>query len=123
MRGRELMHEFRIWAPSASKVGVKVGDETYPLNGPEAHGWWSASVRAASVGTDYGFVLDDDPKAWPDPRSEWQPDGVHGLSRVYDQKAFVWSDKGWNAPALSHAVIYELHVGTFTPEGTFDSTI
>jgi maltooligosyltrehalose trehalohydrolase len=117
------MHKFSVWAPVASKVGVKVGDVTYPLNGPDEHGWWSASVRESGVGTDYGFVIGDDPKAWPDPRSEWQPNGVHGLSRVYDQRAFEWSDKSWSAPALSRAVIYELHVGTFTPQGTFDSAI
>ena len=117
------MHEFKVWAPNAPKIGVKIGATTYSMNGPSEHGWWSASVREAVVGTDYGFVMGDDPKAWPDPRSEWQPEGVHGLSRVYDQKAFAWSDKDWNAPALSHAVIYELHVGTFTPEGTFDSAI
>jgi maltooligosyltrehalose trehalohydrolase len=117
------MHEFRVWAPSAQKIGVKVGDVTYSLNGPSEHGWWSGSVRQAGVGTDYGFVIGNDPKAWPDPRSEWQPEGVHGLSRVYDQRAFAWSDNDWNATALSHAVIYELHVGTFTPEGSFDSAI
>ncbi|MBB5341695.1 malto-oligosyltrehalose trehalohydrolase [Tunturiibacter gelidoferens] len=117
------MHEFTVWAPSASKMGVKIGDVTYPMSGPDEHGWWSASVEQAGPGTDYGFVIGDDPKAWPDPRSEWQPDGVHGLSRVYDQRVFKWSDRGWSAPALAHAVIYELHVGTFTPQGTFDSAI
>ncbi len=70
-----------------------------------------------------GSSLDDDPKACPDPRSQWQPNGVHGLSRVYDQTAFAWSDGGWQAPPLARAVIYELHVGTFTPEGTFDAAI
>jgi maltooligosyltrehalose trehalohydrolase len=117
------MHEFTIWAPGASKIGVKIGDVTYPMNGPDEHGWWSAPVEQAGPGTDYGFVIGDDPNAWPDPRSEWQPEGVHGLSRVYDQRAFKWSERGWNAPALAHAVIYELHVGTFTPHGTFDSAI
>ncbi|MBB5345434.1 malto-oligosyltrehalose trehalohydrolase [Tunturibacter empetritectus] len=117
------MHEFTVWAPVASKVGVKVGDVTYPLNGPDEHGWWRASVEPARPGTDYGFVIGDDPKAWPDPRSEWQPNGVHGLSRLYDHGAFQWNDRAWSAPALSHAVIYELHVGTFTPQGTFDSAI
>jgi maltooligosyltrehalose trehalohydrolase len=80
-------------------------------------------VEQAGPGTDYGFVLDDDAQAWPDPRSKWQPHGVHGASRVYDQTAFAWSDGGWQAPPLSRGVIYELHVGTFTPKGTFDSAI
>ena len=117
------MHEFKIWAPSAQKIGVKIGDATYPMSGPDEHGWWKASVAQAGPGTDYGFVLGDDPKAWPDPRSEWQPDGVHGLSRLYDQTTFAWSDRGWDAMALARAVIYELHIGTFTPQGTFDSAI
>ncbi|HEX4576084.1 MAG TPA: malto-oligosyltrehalose trehalohydrolase, partial [Edaphobacter sp.] len=98
-------------------------DATYPMRGPSERGWWSVAVEEAGPGTDYGFVLDDDPKAWPDPRSEWQPHGVHGASRVYDQAAFVWSDEGWQAPPLERAVIYELHIGTFTPQGTFDSAI
>jgi maltooligosyltrehalose trehalohydrolase len=93
------------------------------MRGPSERGWWSVAVEEAGPGTDYGFVLDDDPKAWPDPRSEWQPHGVHGASRVYDQAAFVWSDEGWQAPPLERAVIYELHIGTFTPQGTFDSAI
>jgi maltooligosyltrehalose trehalohydrolase len=117
------MHEFKVWAPGVQKIGVKIGDATYPMSGPNEHGWWTASVEQAGPGTDYGFVLGDDPKAWPDPRSEWQPDGVHGLSRVYDQTTFAWSDQNWDAMPLARAVIYELHVGTFTPLGTFDSAI
>jgi len=127
------MHEFTVWAPRVRKVAVKIGDRTYPMRGPDERGWWSVSVADAGRGTDYGFALDGDakdrdtkdgdPRAWPDPRSEWQPNGVHGASRVYDQAAFVWSDQGWQAPALERAVIYELHVGTFTERGTFDSAI
>jgi maltooligosyltrehalose trehalohydrolase len=117
------MHEFRVWAPNARKVAVKMGEATYPMRGPNERGWWSVAVEQAGPGTDYGFVLDDDPQAWPDPRSQWQPYGVHGPSRVYDQTAFAWSDGGWQAPPLERAVIYELHIGTFTPRGTFDSAI
>jgi len=117
------MHEFRVWAPTARKVAVKIGEATYPMLGPDARGWWSVTVESAAPGTDYGFALDDDPKAWPDPRSQWQPYGVHGPSQVYDQSAFAWSDRGWQAPPLERAVIYELHIGTFTPQGTFDSAI
>src|ERR1700733_14450613 len=123
MWGRRLMHEFKVWAPNAQKIGVQIGDVTHPMSGPNEHGWWTASVEQAGPGTNYGFVLGDDPEAWPDPRSEWQPDGVHGLSRVYDQSTFSWSDQHWDAMALARAVIYELHIGTFTPQGTFDSTI
>ena len=117
------MHEFTVWAPNVSNVAVGIGEKTYPMHGPSERGWWSVAVEQAGPGTDYGFVIDDDPKAWPDPRSQWQPQGVHGLSRVYDQTAFAWSDNGWDSPPLSRAVIYEMHVGTFTPGGTFDSAI
>jgi maltooligosyltrehalose trehalohydrolase len=116
------MHEFAVWAPKVRKAAVKIGEAAYPMDGSE-RGWWHVAVEHAGPGTDYGFAIDDDPKAWPDPRSEWQPHGVHGLSRVYDQAAFVWSDESWNAPEFSRAVIYELHAGTFTPQGTFDSAI
>ncbi|WP_433973665.1 malto-oligosyltrehalose trehalohydrolase [Tunturiibacter lichenicola] len=117
------MHEFEVWAPKAQRVAVKIGESTYPMSHEGDRGCWRVSVQEAEPGTDYGFVLDDDPKAWPDPRSLRQPHGVHGASRVYDQSAFVWTDRGWDALPLSSAVIYELHVGTFTPHGTFDSMI
>ena len=65
-------------------------------------------------GTDYAFLLDDGDEPVPDPASRWQPDGVHGPSRVYDQDAYAWSDRDWAGRDLPGAVIYELHVGTFT---------
>jgi maltooligosyltrehalose trehalohydrolase len=117
------MHEFTVWAPNARKVVVKIGEAIYSMSGPSDRGWWSVSVEQAGPGTEYGFLLDDDWQAWPDPRSQWQPYGVHGASRIYDQAAFAWSDQGWDAPSLARAVIYELHIGTFTPQGTFDSAI
>jgi maltooligosyltrehalose trehalohydrolase len=117
------MHEFTVWAPNAERVAVAIGDERYPMSGPDAKGHWSVSVEGAGPGTDYGLVLDDDPKPYPDPRSQWQPNGVHGASRVYDQSVFRWSDSEWNAQPLERAVVYELHVGTFTAEGTFDAAI
>ena len=80
-------------------------------------------MERAGPGSDYGFVIDDDAKVYPDPRSQWQPNGVHGLSRVYDQAAFAWSDEGWDATSIERSVVYELHIGTFTPRGTFDAAI
>jgi maltooligosyltrehalose trehalohydrolase len=121
------MHEFKLWAPRASKVSVQVGSgeiaKLYEMQGPDEHDCWHASVEASGPGDDYGFVLDDDPHPWPDPRSKWQPNGVHGLSRIYDQTAFHWRDQTWQGPPLTGAVIYEMHIGTFTKEGTFDSAI
>ena len=92
----------------------------------------SLSTRSATAGgpgpdlapgTDYAFLLDDSDEAVPDPASRWQPDGVHGPSRVYDQDAYEWHDRDWTGRDLTGAVVYELHVGTFTPGATFDSAI
>jgi len=117
------MHEFTVWAPRPKRVQIKVGDAVHAMTGPNEHGWWCAQVEDAEPGVDYGFLLDDDPKPYPDPRSSWQPYGVHGLSRLYDQGAFAWSDQRWQGPPLMGAVVYEMHIGTFTAEGTFDSAI
>ena len=117
------MHQFEVWAPHAKKVSVQVDGTPSAMQGPDEHGYWRASIEEAGPGSDYGFLLDDDPKPYPDPRSQWQPDGVHGLSRVYDQHAFEWHDSQTQAPPLAGAILYEMHVGTFTPEGTFDGAI
>jgi len=117
------MHEFTVWAPNAQRVAVKIGDVTYPMRRPSGRGWWSVAVEQAGPGTDYGFLLDEDARAYPDPRSLWQPNGVHRASRVYDQSEFAWEDGGWQPPSFERAVIYELHIGTFTQMGTFDSAI
>ena len=117
------MHRFTVWAPKAERVRVKAGEAVHEMEGPDARGWWSAEVADAGPGTDYGFLLDADEKAYPDPRSLWQPNGVHGMSRVYDQATFEWHDARWQAPPLASAIFYEMHVGTFTPEGTLDGAI
>src|ERR1700756_4649995 len=117
------MHDFRVWAPFARRVAVQTGSARVAMQGPDEHGWWHAEVGAASAGTDYAFLLDDDDIAYPDPRSMWQPDGVHGSSRVYDQGAFQWSDAEFQPRALASAIVCEIHVGTFTQEGTLDAAI
>jgi maltooligosyltrehalose trehalohydrolase len=139
------MHEFTVWAPQAKKIAVKIGEAIYPMQAPmqtapmqtadeqtaDDRGWWRVAVEDAGPGTDYAFLLDDDPQPYPDPRSEWQPNGVDGASRVIDHQAFHWNDAAWQATPtpipipipLSGAVIYELHVGTFTRAGTFDAAI
>src|SRR4051794_14007076 len=122
------MHRFKVWAPKADRVSVRVGEQAFPLSLEEASGskgWWSGEVNAPETDDfiDYAFLLDDDPIALPDPRSGWQPNGVHNASRILDHSRFQWSDAGWQAPPLSAAVIYELHIGTFTPEGTFRAAI
>ncbi len=114
------MHRFRLWAPNAEKARVQVDGKKHPLERREG-GWWQADADAAGPGTDYAYLVNDEDRALPDPRSLWQPHGVHGPSRVLDHAAFAWSDAGWQAPSLKSAVIYELHIGTFTPEGSFDA--
>lgn len=93
------------------------------MTGPDEQGWWRAAASDAGPGSDYCFLIDDDPTCYPDPRSLWQPGGVHAASRVYDQESFAWDDEDFRSPPLSSAVIYELHAGTFTPEGTFEAAI
>jgi maltooligosyltrehalose trehalohydrolase len=116
------MHHFAVWAPRAKSCVVEVQNIRHPMAQGE-HGWWQADVADAHHGSDYAFFLDDDPKPYPDPRSAWQPDGVHGRSRILDHSEFAWHDENWTAPLLSEAIVYELHVGTFTPEGTYRSAI
>ncbi|HEX8556780.1 MAG TPA: malto-oligosyltrehalose trehalohydrolase [Pyrinomonadaceae bacterium] len=115
--------EFRVWAPLASRLEVKVlGDEarTFPL---EAAGGGVFEGRAPGVGAgaDYFYVVSGNER--PDPVSRSQPAGVHGPSRVVAPDAFEWADAGWRGPALRDYVVYELHTGTFTPEGTFEAVI
>ena len=116
------MHRFRVWAPRAERVSVVVDGERQEMQ-CEPRGWWTATVEKAIAGSRYGYLLGDDEKPVPDPQSEWQPDGVHGLSALLDHAAFAWSDQGWRPRTLASSVIYELHLGTFTPEGTLDAAI
>ncbi|MET0714141.1 MAG: malto-oligosyltrehalose trehalohydrolase [Mycetocola sp.] len=109
----------RVWAPSASRVDLRLGDDTLELTRVE-DGWWERPGLAVAPGTDYGFLLDGE-GPFPDPRSRRQPDGVHGLSRTVDLTGNQPSDVPWTGRQLAGSVIYELHIGTFTPEGTFDA--
>lgn len=122
------MHRFEIWAPLPRKVAVCVNGRARPMKGPDPRGRWYLDVEDAGPRSDYCFLLDDEQTCYPDPRSQWQPKGVHGPSRVYDQAEFKWADSPsstleFQAVQLPSAVLYELHVGTFTAEGTLDSAI
>ncbi|MEU3832250.1 malto-oligosyltrehalose trehalohydrolase [Streptomyces microflavus] len=110
---------FEVWAPEADTVVLEAAEVRYPMErDPEREGWWSAEAEAAD-GERYGFRVDDGPLL-PDPRSRRQPDGPDGPSAVVDQGAYAWRE-GWAGRRLNRAVLYELHVGTYTPEGTFDA--
>ena len=115
------MTVFRVWAPAAGQVEVQVQENQYPMS-PAADGWWEADVPSTPAGAEYAFRLDGgDPL--PDPRSLWQPYGSQGASRCYDHSAFRWTDRRWRGCPLPGSVIYELHIGTFSCEGTFDGAI
>ncbi|MFE2204454.1 malto-oligosyltrehalose trehalohydrolase [Streptomyces rubiginosohelvolus] len=111
--------QFEVWAPDADSVVLEAADVRSPMERDAGReGWWT--VRAeASDGDRYGFRVDDGPLL-PDPRSRRQPDGPDGPSAVVDQEAYAWRN-GWAGRRLNRAVLYELHVGTYTPEGTFDA--
>ncbi|MDX6708878.1 MAG: maltooligosyltrehalose trehalohydrolase [Solirubrobacteraceae bacterium] len=111
--------EFRVWAPQRDDVWVRVGDREHALT-PAGHGVHEARVPA-QAGEDYVYVLDG--QDLPDPNSRHQPEGLRGPSRIVDAGALPWTDQDFSAHALRDLVIYELHIGTFTAEGTFDAAI
>jgi maltooligosyltrehalose trehalohydrolase len=122
----------RVWAPAARGVDL-VMPSTDPSRLPVGRtrvmpleraedGWWVSGPLTLPHGTDYWFSVDGgEPR--PDPRSPWQPQGVHGPSRVFDVGRFDWTDAGWHGRDVRGAVVYELHVGTFTPAGTLDAAV
>ncbi|AZS35774.1 Malto-oligosyltrehalose trehalohydrolase [Microbacterium lemovicicum] len=111
-----------VWAPKAERVRLRRPDhEDVELTAAES-GWWSADVALAD-GDRYGFVLGESDDTRPDPRSRRQPDGVHGTSAWFDAAAHEWTDAAWPGRALEGGIVYELHIGTFTPDGTLDSAI
>ncbi|CAN5251092.1 malto-oligosyltrehalose trehalohydrolase [soil metagenome] len=113
---------FSVWAPLPARVAVVVEGGEHPMTAGSG-GWWRANVPVTGLEPAYGFRVDGDDTVLPDPRSRRQPDGVHGPSRRYDDAAHPWADSGWTGRPLAGAVVYELHVGTFTPDGTFDAAI
>lgn len=115
--------EFRLWAPKLDKVAVQLltpERQTIPLE-PQADGYWGDVVTGVYPGTLYRYVLNGY-EAHPDPASYYQPQGVHGPSQVVDPQ-FEWTDQTWRGLPLESLILYELHVGTFTPEGTFEAII
>ena len=114
-------YQVGVWAPFAEEVQVLITDTTR-LMVPDQQGWWHFEGSEDLEGRDYAFLVDGS-SPLPDPRSLSQPYGVHGRSRFVDHSRFQWTDAEWDAPPLRSGVIYELHMGTFTPEGTFDGAI
>ena len=115
---------YEVWAPLAGRVDLNVDGTVVPLEAV-GDGTWvvpSGSPVATASGTRYGYQIDGG-ELLPDPRSRRQPDGVHGASAVFDSAEFAWTDGSWTGRQLAGGVIYEMHIGTFTPEGTLDSAI
>ncbi len=121
---------YDVWAPDRESMTLHVRPAGSPELEPQPipmrrrpGGWWAPSEEPVEGENDYGYSIDNDPTLLPDPRSRRQPYGVHGISRTYDAAAFPWTDEGWVGRPLAGSVVYELHVGTFTPEGTLDAAI
>jgi len=107
----------RVWAPEARRVEVAAQGKTWPLL-REPYGYWHASGLPLQDGNRYKIRLNGE-QEWPDPASLAQPDGPHGASAVFDTRAYAWKDQHWQNPALEDYIIYEVHTGTFSEEGTF----
>jgi maltooligosyltrehalose trehalohydrolase len=113
---------FSVWAPERERVRLAIGPAVHDMARDE-RGWWHAEVPGTGEGTDYAFLLDDDDTPLPDPRAGWLPAGVHGPARRYSHGAFDWTDDDWTGRQLAGGVIYELHIGTFTEQGTFNAAL
>jgi maltooligosyltrehalose trehalohydrolase len=119
---------FDVWAPAAKRLQLVAGGTTVEMTASDG-GWWTVEDPAPGQEVDYGYLIDGggtgasgtDPI--PDPRSRRQPNGVHALSRTFDPSAFRWSDTRWKGRQLAGGMIYELHLGAFTPAGTLDAAI
>ncbi len=117
---RDGRTHFRVWAPRRRRVEVileRPAEGAFMLT-PEGDGYFAA-LAAAPTGTRYRFRLDGESSLYPDPASRFQPEGPHGPSQVVDPHAFAWTDQDWRGLSLPGQVIYEMHLGTFTPEGTW----
>jgi maltooligosyltrehalose trehalohydrolase len=117
------MAQARVWSPGKSSVKIEIPDKklVMPLKAGE-RGYWILHSEQMAHGDRYRFIIDDE-KAYPDPVSLSQPDGIHGLSEVVDLTLYQWHDSKWNSQPLGNYIIYELHTGTFTQEGTFTAII
>ncbi|MAY74395.1 MAG: malto-oligosyltrehalose trehalohydrolase [Phycisphaerae bacterium] len=113
--------KFEVWGPTPDRVELLFRGERLEMRRDD-RGWWRRDVSDAEPAERYAFSLDGGPPR-PDPRSNDQPDGVHESSRIVDHDAFAWKHPTFRAPSLASGAVYELHIGTFTPEGTFDAAI
>jgi maltooligosyltrehalose trehalohydrolase len=118
----ESLVKFRVWAPEAKTMHVKVRDMQPVVLNQGRCGYFEGQVPGAYTGDEYIYIINNSMER-PDPASRFQPDGVHGPSMIIDPEGATWRDEGWTGIELDDYIIYELHVGTFTQEGTFDSVV
>lgn len=119
--GNDKTH-FTIWAPFKDKLEVIIKDGPV-INLPKSsNGYWVGEIKETPPGTLYKFRINGN-EDFPDPASRSQPEGVHSWSQIIDHDSFLWEDSTWKGMDLSQMIIYELHIGTFTPEGTFEAII
>ncbi len=111
---------FKVWAPKRKHVNVIVDHRCFPLL-PQGEGYFAGTAASARAGSLYKFQLDEESSLYPDPESRFQPEGPHGPSQVVDPAVFQWTDDKWTGPDAEGQIIYELHIGTFTREGTWDA--
>ena len=114
---------FRLWAPQCNEVSVEIEGIDPALMSHEPDGYFSCWPHSARAGMRYRFRLDRSDKPLPDPASRLQPDGPHGPSEIVDPDAFAWSDGAWRGLPREQLVVYELHVGTFTHEGSWQAAV
>lgn len=116
---------FRVWAPNRRSVAAVVGDGgssgTEIDLMPEGNGYFSGMAEEIGNGTFYRYRLDGEENLYPDPASRFQPHGPHGPSQVIDPELFKWTDGSWPGSSIKGQVLYEMHIGTFTKEGTFEA--
>jgi maltooligosyltrehalose trehalohydrolase len=111
---------FRVWAPAHDEVALVLEGGGEHALVPEGNGYFSL-VLGVDAGARYRFRLGQERTLYPDPASRYQPDGPHGPSQVVDPRAYGWRDGAWAGARIRGQILYELHVGTFTPEGTWSS--
>jgi malto-oligosyltrehalose trehalohydrolase len=113
---------FRLWAPNVAQVHLRLAHGDRRAMTATGDGWFALDAADAGPGTDYMFVLEDGAQI-PDPASRWQPQGVHGVSRIVDGDAYTWGDADWRGRPWHEAVLYEMHFGAFTPQGSYRGAI
>jgi len=114
---------FRLWAPRCREVVVEIEGLEPAMLQSEPDGYFSAWSQLARAGMRYLFRLDQGETALPDPASRFQPEGPHGPSEIIDPEDFAWTDGAWRGVPRERLVIYEMHIGTFTPEGSWDAAL